>query len=77
LSLIFLDPPFDSKVFEAVVSAAARAITSAGLVYLEAPKIWLDDALQPMGLQVHRHLKAGKVYAHLLKPFTASVDNPR
>jgi 16S rRNA (guanine(966)-N(2))-methyltransferase RsmD len=77
LSLIFLDPPFDSKVFEAVVSAAARAITSAGLVYLEAPKIWLDDALQPMGLQVHRHLKAGKVYAHLLKPFTVSVDNPR
>jgi 16S rRNA (guanine(966)-N(2))-methyltransferase RsmD len=68
LGLVFLDPPFDATVFEAAVSAAARAITVHGFVYLEAPKIWLDDNLQPMGLQVHRYLKAGKVHAHLLKP---------
>jgi 16S rRNA (guanine(966)-N(2))-methyltransferase RsmD len=67
LALVFLDPPFDAPVFEAAVSAAARAISTEGFVYLEAPKIWLDDALHPMGLQVYRHLKAGKVHAHLLK----------
>jgi 16S rRNA (guanine(966)-N(2))-methyltransferase RsmD len=68
LALVFLDPPFDAQVFEAAVSAAARAVSATGFVYLEAPKIWLDDVLHPMGLQVHRHLKAGKVHAHLLKP---------
>jgi 16S rRNA (guanine(966)-N(2))-methyltransferase RsmD len=68
LALVFLDPPFDATVFEAAVSAAARALTADGFVYLEAPKIWLDDGLRPMGLQVFRHLKAGKVHAHLLKP---------
>jgi 16S rRNA (guanine(966)-N(2))-methyltransferase RsmD len=75
LSLIFLDPPFDANLFEALVSVAARAISPTGFVYLEAPKIWLDDTLQAMGLQLHRHLKAGQVHAHLLKPFTAPVDN--
>lgn len=69
LALVFLDPPFDATVFDAAVSAAARAIATAGFVYLEAPKIWLDEALQPMGLQVHRYLKAGKVHAHLLKRY--------
>lgn len=68
LALVFLDPPFDAQVFEAAVAAAARAVAATGFVYLEAPKIWLDDVLQPLGLQVHRHLKAGKVHAHLLKP---------
>jgi 16S rRNA (guanine(966)-N(2))-methyltransferase RsmD len=71
LNLIFLDPPFDSGVFEAVVVAAARAVSSAGFVYLEAPKHWTDESLLPLGMQVYRHLKAGKVHAHLLKPLTA------
>jgi 16S rRNA (guanine(966)-N(2))-methyltransferase RsmD len=70
LALIFLDPPFDAQVFEAVVAAAARAIAPTGFVYLEAPKNWSDDELLPTGLQVYRHLKAGKVHAHLLKPLT-------
>jgi 16S rRNA (guanine(966)-N(2))-methyltransferase RsmD len=70
LALIFLDPPFDSAVFEVVVAAAALAVSSTGFVYLEAPRSWPDDTLAPMGLQVYRHLKAGKVHAHLLKPLT-------
>jgi 16S rRNA (guanine(966)-N(2))-methyltransferase RsmD len=80
LGLIFLDPPFDADVFEAIVSAASRAISPVGFVYLEAPKIWVDDTLQPMGLQVYRHLKAGKVHAHLLKSCSresVQVDNLR
>jgi 16S rRNA (guanine(966)-N(2))-methyltransferase RsmD len=70
LTLIFLDPPFDANLFEAVVMAAARAVAADGFVYLEAPKHWSGDELMPMGLQVYRHLKAGKVHAHLLKPLT-------
>ena len=38
-----------------------------GCVYLEAPALWTDAQLEPMGLKVHRHLKAGAVHAHLLK----------
>jgi len=71
LNLIFIDPPFDSTVFDAAVLAAASAVASSGFVYLEAPKKWTDEQLQPMGLQVYRHLKAGMVHAHLLKPLAA------
>jgi 16S rRNA (guanine(966)-N(2))-methyltransferase RsmD len=73
LHLVFIDPPFDSDVFDAAVLAAAKAVTSGGFVYLEAPKKWTDEQLQPMGLQVYRHLKAGMVHAHLLKPLAADV----
>ena len=79
LNLIFIDPPFDSNVFDAAVLAAAKAVAPAGFVYLEAPKKWTDEELLPMGLQVHRHLKAGMVHAHLLKRLAAEpvppVDN--
>lgn len=67
LDLILIDPPFDSAVFESAVLAAAQAVTSMGFVYLEAPRKWTDEQLQPIGLQLHRHLKAGMVHAHLLK----------
>lgn len=65
--LVFIDPPFDSAVFESAVLAAAQAVAWTGFIYLEAPKKWTDEQLQPMGLQLHRHLKAGMVHAHLLK----------
>ena len=65
--LILIDPPFDSAVFESAVLAAAQAVTLTGFIYLEAPRRWTDEQLQPMGLQLHRHLKAGMVHAHLLK----------
>ncbi|MCK9213475.1 MAG: 16S rRNA (guanine(966)-N(2))-methyltransferase RsmD [Rhodoferax sp.] len=67
LDLVFLDPPFDSVLFEAAVQAAAPALTATGFLYLEAPKRWSDEQLQALGLQLHRHLKAGMVHAHLLK----------
>ena len=77
--LIFIDPPFDSNVFESAVLAAAQALALTGFVYLEAPRKWTDGQLQPAGLQLHRHLKAGMVHAHLLKrlaPDAApAVDN--
>lgn len=71
LELIFLDPPFDSALFEAVVQAAAPALSATGFLYLEAPKRWAEGELQGLGLQLHRHLKAGMVHAHLLKRIEA------
>jgi len=67
VDLIFLDPPFDSALFEAALQAAAKAVKPDGWVYLEAPVVWTDEALAPLGLQQHRHLKAGTVHAHLLR----------
>ncbi len=70
LDLVFLDPPFESHLFESALMAAAQAVAADGWVYLEAPKLWSDDALAAFGLQTHRHLKAGAVHAHLLRPLT-------
>lgn len=67
LDLIFLDPPFDAGLFEAALQAAAPALAATGFLYLEAPRRWSDEQLQALGLQLHRHLKAGMVHAHLLK----------
>ena len=67
LDVVFLDPPFDSVLFEAALQAAGRAVTPDGFVYLEAPVLWTDAQLEMIGLKVHRHLKAGAVHAHLLK----------
>ncbi|HSV50838.1 MAG TPA: 16S rRNA (guanine(966)-N(2))-methyltransferase RsmD [Burkholderiaceae bacterium] len=63
---IFLDPPFDSGLFEAALKAAAAAVAAGGFVYLEAPRAWDSEALAPLGLEVRRYLKAGAVHAHLL-----------
>ena len=64
--LVFLDPPFDSPLFEAALKAAAQAVAEPGYVYLEAPKAWDDEALAAYGLQLHRSGKAGAVHFHLL-----------
>jgi 16S rRNA (guanine(966)-N(2))-methyltransferase RsmD len=70
LDVVFLDPPFESHLFEPALMAAVQAVAADGWVYLEAPKLWSDDALAAFGLQIHRHLKAGAVHAHLLRPVT-------
>jgi 16S rRNA (guanine(966)-N(2))-methyltransferase RsmD len=66
VQLVFLDPPFDSPLFESALKAAAQVVADPGYVYLEAPAAWDDEALAPYGLQVHRSGKAGAVYFHLL-----------
>ena len=66
MQLVFLDPPFDSPVFESALTAAAKSLAPTGLVYLEAPRTWADEELQPLGLQIHRSGKAGAVHFHLL-----------
>lgn len=69
--VIFLDPPFDGNCYEAAIVAAARALTAQGAIYLEAPKAWTDADLEPFGLFVYRHLKAGAVHAHVLHAVSA------
>ena len=66
MQLVFLDPPFDSPVFESALTAAAKSLVPTGLVYLEAPRTWTNEELQPLGLQIHRSSKAGAVHFHLL-----------
>ena len=71
VDLVLLDPPFDSDVFERALQAAARAVGANGHVYLEAPRAWADAELAALGLAVKRHLKAGAVHAHWLRPWAA------
>jgi 16S rRNA (guanine(966)-N(2))-methyltransferase RsmD len=66
LELVFLDPPFDAPLLQPALNACARALAPVGFVYLESPTKWTDELLLPLGLAVHRHLKAGAVHAHLL-----------
>ena len=66
MQLVFIDPPFESNVFEPALKAAAQAISQTGLIYLEAPRAWTDGELLPLGLKVHRSAKAGAVHFHLL-----------
>jgi 16S rRNA (guanine(966)-N(2))-methyltransferase RsmD len=65
--LIFLDPPFDAPLLEPALNACAKAIATTGWIYLESPTKWTDELLTPMGLVVHKYLKAGAVHAHLLR----------
>lgn len=66
MQLIFVDPPFDSALFEPAVKAASQAIAANGFIYLEAPRAWADEELAPLGLKLHRSGRAGAVHFHLL-----------
>jgi 16S rRNA (guanine966-N2)-methyltransferase len=76
LDVVFLDPPFaegqNDDLMRAALAAAAQAINSDGLVYLEAPRPWLDTELAPLGLALHRQGKAGQVAFHLLRLLPAA-----
>jgi 16S rRNA (guanine966-N2)-methyltransferase len=64
--VVFLDPPFDAKLYESALKAAVSAISAEGRIYLEAPDAWDEARLAPFDLVLHKHLKAGAVHAHLL-----------
>lgn len=66
LQLVFIDPPFDSELFEPALKAAAAAIAPQGLIYLEAPQRWKDEDAAALGLAVWRSARAGAVHFHLL-----------
>ena len=66
--LVFLDPPFGADLFDRALAAARPALRPQGFIYLEAPAAWGSEALARHGLELHRHLKAGAVHGHLLRP---------
>ena len=68
VDLVFLDPPFDAGLFDKALSAARPAVADQGFVYLEAPSAWDAQSLAPHRLELVRHLKAGAVHGHLLRP---------
>lgn len=73
LHLVLLDPPFDAALFgplqcQALLRAARQAVVAQAYVYLESPAPWAQTHLLEAGWALHRHLKAGAVHAHLLKP---------
>ena len=65
--LVFLDPPFDSGLWDKALRGAAAAVSQDGFIYLEAPAAWDAAGLEAFGLSLERHLKAGSVHAHLLR----------
>ena len=74
--LVFLDPPFGEDgnpvLVQAALQAARQAVQAEGDIYLEAPRLWTDEELLPLGLRVHKHGKAGAVDFHLLRPIPAA-----
>ncbi|HEX7891403.1 MAG TPA: 16S rRNA (guanine(966)-N(2))-methyltransferase RsmD [Ramlibacter sp.] len=67
VDLVFLDPPFESDLFDKALAAARPALKEGGFVYLEAPAAWEGEALARHGLEAVRYLKAGAVHGHLLR----------
>ncbi len=67
LDLVFLDPPYNFPQYDRMLAAAHACIKDSGLVYLEAGQAWPAEALQALGWQRVKHLKAGAVHAHLLQ----------
>lgn len=67
VDLVFLDPPFDSGLFDKALAAARPAVREQGLVYLEAPSAWPAETLERHGMELLRHMKAGAVHGHLLR----------
>lgn len=76
--LVLLDPPFDGgpALFAAALRQARRLVTADGLAYLEAPQAWGDAQLAGLGWAVQRHLRAGAVHAHLLRPLGPDNAQP-
>ena len=68
VDLVFLDPPFDADLFDKALAAARPALADSGFLYLEAPRAFDAQALAPHRLELVRHLKAGAVHGHLLRP---------
>ena len=68
VDLVFLDPPFEADLFDKALAAARPALAEQGFLYLEAPALWEGETLARHRLETVRHLKAGAVHGHLLRP---------
>lgn len=71
--LILLDPPFEAGLFESALDAARPLLAGDGALYLEADRAFDAAACAARGLRLHRHLHAGRVHAHLMRPAEAAA----
>ena len=69
--VIFIDPPFDSSLLAPALAAAARLVTSDGLIYVEAGAPIDESLLSRHFLHLVRSGRAGRVHFHLLRIQTA------
>lgn len=72
VDVLFIDPPFQSNLFEPAMSVGVRCLKPSGWMYVESPKKLGDEALSALGLGLAKYLKAGQVHAHLLHKIGAS-----
>lgn len=74
--LIALDPPFGTPLLANTLPKLASLLKQGGFVYIEwgsnlfEDEAWLVKRLGVAQIQSPRHLKAGKVHAHLLRLVT-------
>jgi 16S rRNA (guanine(966)-N(2))-methyltransferase RsmD len=66
--LVLIDPPFDAALWDAALAAGRRVLAPDGWLYLEADRAFDAHAMAPQNLLLHRHARAGRVHAHLLRP---------
>jgi 16S rRNA (guanine966-N2)-methyltransferase len=66
VDLIFVDPPFDSKLHARAAVAAKHALKVGGLLYLEAPDEATIQAQTALGYELYKLSKAGAVSFALL-----------
>lgn len=64
--VVFLDPPFDSKLLAPALGEAARLVAPGGLVYAEAGDPLDAAAAADLGLRIVRTGRAGHVHFQLL-----------
>jgi 16S rRNA (guanine966-N2)-methyltransferase len=65
--LVFLDPPFDTNLFESALAASLHCVVPQGWIYLEASAPFDAASLAERGLELYRHSRAGAVHAHLIR----------
>jgi 16S rRNA (guanine(966)-N(2))-methyltransferase RsmD len=65
--LVFIDPPFEARLFDRALALALPLLVPQGFVYLEADRAYAAEEASPLGLRLHRHGQAGAVHFHLLQ----------
>jgi 16S rRNA (guanine966-N2)-methyltransferase len=66
VDLVLIDPPFELDLWSSALSASVGPLKPLGLIYLESPKPWDNEALLGLGLEIYKTMKAGTVHAHLI-----------
>jgi 16S rRNA (guanine966-N2)-methyltransferase len=74
--LVLLDPPFAAGLHESALSAARPLLAPAGSLYLESDRPLEPSAVEAIGLHLHRHSRAGRVHAHLLRAAATPGETP-